>query len=257
MSHLFFGRFTLAILISTSLAACNNSSSSKSTTNDSTKMNQTTGGTDSTAGKDAVSIAPNLYKVVADTMGIRMVEVTYKPGDSSALHWHPDYAVYAIDGGTATFYSKDGKSMVNEMKPGMSMVRPGEWHSVKNTGKTDIHVILVEVNRKGAITAPDPATDATKVSGDLYKILSDTLGIRVVSAQYKPGQESKMHWHPDNAAYVVSDCSGEFTSKDGKKNVVNFKKGMTMVRPAESHSVKNTGTTPINVILVEVYRAMN
>jgi oxalate decarboxylase/phosphoglucose isomerase-like protein (cupin superfamily) len=256
MRHNFCGRLMLAIIISASFAACNSGgkSSDKGTANDSTKMTQTGG--DNTAGKDAVSVAPNLYKLVADTMGIRVVEVMYKPGDSSALHWHPDYAIYAIDGGTATFYDKDGKSMVNEMKQGMAMVRPGEWHSVKNTGKTDMHVLLVEVNRKGAITAPDPATDATKVSGDLYKTLADTMGIRIVAAQYKPGQESKMHWHPDNAIYAVNDCSGEFTSKDGKKNTVNFKKGMMMIRPAESHSVKNTGTTPINVILVEVYRAM-
>ena len=42
-------------------------------------------------------------------MGIRVLEATYKPGDSSALHSHPDYALYVINGGTAEFTGKDGK----------------------------------------------------------------------------------------------------------------------------------------------------
>src|SRR5436190_2475617 len=56
---------------------------------------------------DAIKAAPDLYKVLSDSMGIRIVEATYKPGDSSALHSHPDYAIYALAGGMATFYGKD------------------------------------------------------------------------------------------------------------------------------------------------------
>lgn len=204
---------------------------------------------------DGVKAAPGLYKVLSDTMGIRIVEATYKPGDSSAMHSHPDYALYVTSGGTATFYGKDGTSMTNEMKTGMINIRPGELHSVKNTGKTTIKVILVEVNRPAQTISQDAATDATKVAGVMYKLKKDTLGIRVLEINYKPGQSSAMHTHAgDQALYVIEGGKGEFTGKDGKKNVLEFKKGMAMIVPGDTHSVKYTGKTTMKAILVEVNR---
>lgn len=249
-------RFFLALGISLALTACNQSD----------KKDEETKTTDSTitakteevqpAVPDAVTAAPNLYKVAADTMGIRIVEVTYKPGDSSAWHAHPDYAIYAVEGGKATFYGKDGAKMENELKKGTIMIKPGEFHSVKNTGKTDLKVILVEVNRPMGTMTWDVARDAAKVAGNLYKVAADTLGIRVLEINYKPGQSSAMHSHPDQALYVIEGSKGEFTDKDGKKNVVELKSGMTMIRPGGTHSVKNIGTTTMKAILVEVSRPM-
>jgi quercetin dioxygenase-like cupin family protein len=248
----------LAIFISISFVACKDKGKGeeKSSTTDSTKTATQTTEKSSTEGMDAVTMAPNFYKVVADTLGIRMVDVNYKPGDSSALHWHPDYSIYAIEGGTATFYAKDGKKMENDMKTGWTMIRPGEWHSVKNTGKANLHVMLVEVNRNGAIGTNDPATDATKVSPGLYTLKNDTMGIRVIEVNYKPGESSKQHWHPDAALYVIDPGTGEFTGKDGTKRVLELKKGMTMITPSDTHSVKNIGKTTMRAILVEVNRAM-
>jgi quercetin dioxygenase-like cupin family protein len=87
--------------------------------------------------------------VLTDSAGIRILEATYNPGDSSALHSHPDNAVYTISGGKATFYGKDGSKAENEMKSGTSLIRGAEVHSVKNTGKTPLKVMLVEVSRPG------------------------------------------------------------------------------------------------------------
>jgi len=203
---------------------------------------------------DAIKAAPNLYKVLTDSAGIRIVEATYNPGDSSALHTHADYAVYTLSGGKATFYGKDGSKADNEMKTGTSYVRGAEVHSVKNTGKTPVKVILVEVTRPAQNPAIDAASDASKVAPGLYKVKADSLGIRVLEVNYKPGQSSPMHSHPEAALYVLDDGKGEFTDKDGKKNVIEFKKGMAMIRPAESHSVKNVGKTTLKAILVEVNR---
>jgi quercetin dioxygenase-like cupin family protein len=255
MKRKFRSQFILALGFLLTLAACNQADKKEesSEATDSTKT-ETVQPVAQDVVMDAVKAAPDLYKVLSDSAGIRIVEATYKPGDSSALHSHADYAIYAAAGGTATFYGKDGNKMENEMKTGTIAVRPGEVHSVKNTGKTPIKVILVEVNRPMQVSSPDAAMDASKVAGNLYKIKSDTLGIRVLEINYKPGQSSAMHSHPDNALYVIEGGKGEFTGKDGTKNVMEFKKGMTMVGPAETHAVKNVGTTTIKAILVEVNR---
>ncbi len=205
---------------------------------------------------DAVTVAPNLYKTLADTLGIRMVEVNYAPGDSSAMHWHPDYAIYTAQGGKVTFYAKDGSSNEVTLPTGATLIKPAEWHSAKNTGTNPIKVILVEVNRSGAMGTNDPATDATKVSPELYSLKNDTLGIRVIEVNYKPGASSKLHWHPDATLYVIDAGKGEFTGKDGSKRIVDLQKGMAMIVPSDTHSVKNIGNTTMKAILVEVNRAM-
>ena len=109
-------------------------------------------------------------------MGIRVLEANYKPGDSSALHSHPDYALYVINGGTAEFTGKDGKKMVNEMKSGMENIRAEEVHSVKNTGKTTIKVLLVEVNRPMGTIFPGCSNGCNESSSGSVQIKKRHIG---------------------------------------------------------------------------------
>jgi quercetin dioxygenase-like cupin family protein len=255
MKRIINNQFFLVLCISIAFAACNNNDENKGATTETSKAPEQK--TDnSTAGKDAVSVDPAHYKVLADTLGIRMVEVNYKPGDSSALHWHPDYAIYTAGGGTVTFYDKDGKANAVTLPDGATMIKSGEWHSAKNTGTKPIKVILVEVNRNGATGTNDPATDAAKVASDVYKVKNDTMGIRILEITAKPGGSVAMHAHPDGAIYVMDGGTTEFTFKDGTKRVTELKTGMSMILPAEAHSAHNTGKTTLHAILVEVNRAM-
>jgi quercetin dioxygenase-like cupin family protein len=255
-------KYILAISISILFIACNPESKKEetSTSTDSTSNVKPDTTTSTAAPKettmDAVTAAPNLYKVLNDSAGIRILEVTYKPGDSSIMHSHPINAVYVISPGTLQFTGKDGTRQTVAFKTGMGMIRGEDLHSVKNNGKTTLKALLVEVNRSGGMDSPDAATDATKVAPDLYKVKADSLGLRMVEATYKPGQSSKMHTHPANAVYVISPGTVEFTGKDGTKNTAEFKTGMTMIRGEDNHSVKNTGKTTLKVLLVEVYRKM-
>jgi quercetin dioxygenase-like cupin family protein len=254
MIQQFKNRLFLAVCISMAIVSCNTSEKKAEAVKTVDSTDAVKPAADQPAVPDAVTAAPNLYAVKADTMGIRILEATYKPGDSSAWHSHPDYAIYVAQGGMATFYEKDGKSAEHEMKTGNIMVNPAEAHSVKNTGKGMVKVILFEVRRPMGTVSTDAAMDASKVAGNLYKTAKDTMGIRVLEINYKPGQSSAMHSHPDNALYVIEGGKTEFTDKDGKKTVVELKKGMTMIGPAETHSVKNIGNTTTKAILVEVTR---
>lgn len=253
-------QFILVLCITLALFACNQQDKK----NDQTKTTDSTGIVTaedeqpaSQDALDATKVSPDLYKVLSDTLGIRVVEATYKPGDASALHSHPDHAIYVAEGGTAEFTEKDGTKAVNELKKGMIMVLPGGSHRVKNTGSTTLKVILVEVNRPKGTISQDAAMDATKVAPTLYKLKSDTLGIRVLEITYKPGQASAMHSHPDLAIYMTEGSTSEFTAKDGSKQVNTLKTGMSLVMPGGTHSVKNIGTTTTKAVLVEVNRPGN
>ena len=254
MSQKLHSRALLAILISASLIACKDESEETATSTESSAAStETAATTTSTNDMDAVKVAPNIYKVLADTMGIRMLEVNVGPGDSSAMHSHPENVVYVTDGGTMTFTSKDGSKASADLNSGAALIRPAETHSSKNTGKTPLKGILVEVNRSGAISSPD-ALDATKVASNRYKTLADSMGIRIVEVNYKPGESSVMHAHPDLALYVVNPGKAEFTANDGSKQIMDLTKGMAVVVPAATHSAKNIGTTAFKGILIEIYR---
>ena len=258
MNQMIKSRSFLALGIALVLVACNGSGGDEKSKGDSTGTAKpdSSKATVSNDAMDASKVAPNLYKVISDTMGIRVVEVTYKPGDSSAMHFHPDYAVYVVSDGKAEFTGKDGKKNVVDMKAGTMMVKAAEMHSVKNVGSTTLKVALVEVRRSGAITPMDAAMDVAKVSAAEYKVKADTMGIRMMEVNYKPGESSAMHGHPDLALYVLSTGTMELTDKDGKKVTNEMKEGTGIIRPATTHASKNVGKTAMKAIMVEVSRSM-
>ncbi len=93
------------------------------------------------------AISPELYKQLADTLNIRMLEGVYKPGDSSILHAHPDFALYVLEGSTVELTGQDSSKQEIEFKKGMAVILPSTTHSAKNTGKTTLRLIVVEVDR--------------------------------------------------------------------------------------------------------------
>ncbi len=210
---------------------------------------------------DAAKLDPAHHKVLSDSLGIRMLEVTFKPGESSMLHAHPDFALYVVEGGTLEITAKDGTKSVTEAKAGTANILTGTEHSPKNIGKTPVKLILFEVDRPrpgaGAAPAFDAALDATKVDPAHYKVLKDSLGIRVLEINYKPGESSAFHAHPDNAFYVIGGGSVQMTAKDGAKQVLELKNGQTAVGGGGEHTPKNVGKTAMKAILVEVQRPRN
>lgn len=97
--------------------------------------------------RSVTTISPNLYNKLTDTLNIRMLTATYKPGDSSIMHAHPDFALYVLDGGTAELTAENGRKQTIEFKKDMAVILPGETHSAKNIGNTTLKLVVVEVNR--------------------------------------------------------------------------------------------------------------
>jgi len=247
----------MAIAIAFLFVACNNEEKKAEPSNTdttATTATDTTAKAPQTQDLDATKIAPGLYTVAKDTMGIRVLNIVYKPGDSSAMHSHPDNALYVIDGGKTQFTAQDGSKQVVEFKSGFMSIGGHEMHSVKNVGKTTVRAFLVEVNRPNTPGSQDATLDATKVASKFYKLEKDSLNIRIISVDYKPGDVSAVHSHPDLVMYAMSPAKAEFTEKDGSKRQMNLEKGMLVVVPADTHSVKNIGNTHAKVLLVEVNR---
>jgi quercetin dioxygenase-like cupin family protein len=97
--------------------------------------------------KSVTVISPALYNQLTDTLNIRMISGVYKPGDSSIMHAHPDFAMYVLEGGTVELTAEDGSRQNIEFKKDMAVIMPASTHSAKNVGKTTLKLVVVEVNR--------------------------------------------------------------------------------------------------------------
>ncbi|TAK35950.1 MAG: cupin domain-containing protein [Saprospiraceae bacterium] len=96
---------------------------------------------------DVLKKASNVYHLLADSLGLRLYEITFKPGDVAAMHMHPDQAAYVVQGGTLDVTGADGTKTVFDLKPGMGFIFGPEAHSAVNPGKTTVKIAFVEVRR--------------------------------------------------------------------------------------------------------------
>jgi quercetin dioxygenase-like cupin family protein len=98
--------------------------------------------------QDPVKVDPKHYKVEFENNEIRVLRITYGPGEKSVMHNHPDaYAIFLTDA-QSKFTFPDGKTQVNEPKAGSTMWTPAGKHLPENTGDKPFEVILVELKSK-------------------------------------------------------------------------------------------------------------
>jgi quercetin dioxygenase-like cupin family protein len=95
--------------------------------------------------EDAAKVAPNVYTVLFENERAPLLEARLQPGDSSALHTHPDYLVYNLDDGRVRFSGPSGEAEEVELKAGGVMWRDAEEHSAEGVGPTEVHALLFEL----------------------------------------------------------------------------------------------------------------
>jgi quercetin dioxygenase-like cupin family protein len=96
------------------------------------------------------------------------------------------------------------------------------------------------------------AQDPIKSNPKVYHLVFENDAVRVLHVTVAPGAKTVLHEHPDNAVVVLSDSKMKFTGEDGTSQEVERKAGEAMWSPAGKHMGENTGTTPIEAIIVEL-----
>ena len=94
---------------------------------------------------DAVSVAPNQYKVLFENDRVRVLETRYGPGVKSNVHSHPDLVAVAITPAKAKLSLTDGQTLDIDLQAGESLFVPGQEHTVENTGSSEFTIVLVEL----------------------------------------------------------------------------------------------------------------
>lgn len=96
--------------------------------------------------RDPMKVAKNVYKFIMENNRVRVLEASFKPGDKAIMHDHPDHVVYVLNDGKINLKSS-GKTDVLDLKKGQAIFLKAQSHEAENTGKTDLHLLVVELKK--------------------------------------------------------------------------------------------------------------
>jgi len=97
---------------------------------------------------EPLTVGAKFSKKLSDTLNIKMYEFTVKPGDSWALHTHPDHTVYVLQGGKmALFIQAAGKQDTLTFPTGMALISGPLSDSGRNIGNTTIKLLVQDIYR--------------------------------------------------------------------------------------------------------------
>ena len=96
---------------------------------------------------DPVKVDPKHYKVEFENESVRVLRISYAPGEKSVMHYHPaSVAVYLTDS-KARMTTPDGKSVEAETKPGVAAWTAAGSHLPQNVGDKGLELVLVELKK--------------------------------------------------------------------------------------------------------------
>jgi quercetin dioxygenase-like cupin family protein len=93
--------------------------------------------------------------------------------------------------------------------------------------------------------------DATTADPQHHKVIFENDQVRVVRYLIPAGETAARHSHPNCVAVFLTDATARVTTDDGAVKGVQGKAGTAAWRTAVTHVYQNTGTTPIEGVLIE------
>ena len=109
---------------------------------------------------DPLEVGPNIYKLLFENDRVRVMEVTFQPGDKIGFHSHPDHYAYILSGGNLLLRYEDGTTKNLDGKTGDVIWINAETHAAENVGSTVVKGLITELKE------PKPETVVAKI-GDV------------------------------------------------------------------------------------------
>jgi quercetin dioxygenase-like cupin family protein len=100
--------------------------------------------------QDPVKVDPKHYKVEFENEQVRVLRITYGPGEKSVMHDHPANVAVFLTDIQGKFTQPDGKSQKVDWKAGMIKWDSGGEHLPENAGDKPFELIVVELKSKPA-----------------------------------------------------------------------------------------------------------
>ena len=96
------------------------------------------------------------------------------------------------------------------------------------------------------------AQDPVKVDPKHHKVEAENDQVRVLRISIGPGEKTPVHEHPAIVVVYLNDSHNRVSPVGGKPDETPRKGGTAVAMPATKHVVENIGTTPAEIIVVEL-----
>ncbi|MDH3626607.1 MAG: hypothetical protein OEV00_05860 [Acidobacteriota bacterium] len=192
------------------------------------------------------------YKIEFENDRVRLVRISYGPGEESVMHYHPDSVAVFLTDSLVEMGLPDGSSEELAQQTGQHMFSPAGQHLPRNIGDSPMELMLVELKSGSATATAEMGPDPTVVDSDHYTLEFENESVRVIRIAYGPGEESVMHYHPDNVAVFLTDIHSEMGAADGSSEEMQSHAGQHGFAAADQHLPKNIGDEPFELVLVEL-----
>jgi len=98
--------------------------------------------------QDATVVDSDHYKLEFENDQVRVLRITYGPGEKSVMHWHPDAIAVNLTDNTFQMHAPDGTSEEYGAKKGDVSWTEAVTHLPENLGDAPAEVILIEFKAK-------------------------------------------------------------------------------------------------------------
>ena len=202
------------------------------------------------AAQDAVKTDPAHYKLITENAAVRILRVSYAPGDKSPMHSHPDGMIVVLRGGTIVFNGPDGSKTEAKQGDNTAMYGPAGSHWNQNTGKTPVEAILIEFK------TPKPGTIVLPTTRPGLNLTTLAEGPRAVA--YKVVDDGKFAEpagtkHDYDQVVIALEAGQMSLSLDGKPAKTNWARGdVQWIGRGTPHESKNVSGKPTTFAIVAV-----
>lgn len=97
------------------------------------------------AHQDPMRVDSKIYNLKMDNERVRVFVVKFQPGQSIAVHRHPDHVVHALTAGRIRIHEVGKDPVEMDVPVGATLFLPAQSHSAKNVGKTLLRLLVVEL----------------------------------------------------------------------------------------------------------------
>lgn len=205
--------------------------------------------------QDPVQVDPKHYQVVLENDQVRVLRITYAPGEKSVMHKHPEGVAVFLSEHRVRFGLPGGKSEERAGTRGQTLWSPAETHLPENISSAPLELILVELKGKkssgGAVAASE---DPVKVASNHCTVDFENDQVRVLRWKVPAGEKTAMHAHPDSVAIPLTELRGRYTYPDGTTEVATVRAGEVRWSGARKHIGENTSSQPVEIIEIELKR---
>ena len=198
-------------------------------------------------------VAPDHYQIEFENDHVRVIRVTYGPGDASAMHSHEPFVGVTLTGGQSTFTGLNGITESRpENFPGDIIDGNLDPHSVASISKVSQESVFVEIKNRYP-TEDESVANAVIADPVNATIELDRPDVRVVRIKSPAGHETPIHSHKAGISVALTDMNVAVTSASGEVNEISRPAGDAVWADARgAHRGKNLSDKPLEVIFFEL-----